>query len=757
MGPKRNIAKPKSRSKSPGVVLTPEKKQRAKKSAEEEKPTRRRNTTNDDTQKRTYKPRTKKPSLILSLQGSPAITEKGRSASGIKNAPLIQPFPKLEPGSRSRSVILSSKDGSLTFVEPDLAPSKPGFSGHTLETLPPTKSKRGIAGGGRGRKWRSASTRAAVEAPSDATLQEREAEYQKKLQTVKSDKLTDDSGIRADVKEHVPPKKRARSTSANHSTTTTINIPPTPKSKSRNQGSPGSFSVKRIKIISPKRSHALLGTPVSAPPEQPSDANDNDDFCSTCGGTGVFICCDSCPRSFHLLCCDPPLRDVPEDNWNCIECMARLGLSPRQVWNDLGMFGPLVNSIYGRIPTEFRLPKRLRDSTFIGVSTGDDHAYHDSSVKPEVSYTKANGAQIPGFNKDESLDIDDLYDKDGNPYLCHKCGLSGLHRRTLTFCDYCPLQWHLDCLPEPMCSAKTRGQKWRCPNHVESLLPSFWSERRSFKDALVLDVAAHNNFLRFNQANNFLIKYNDQPYLTENSHRSLQDYQNFQARSFISNDTEAIDKCISELDTNPGSDDETESGHNVTPDYLQNFALGDRIAAKSSEKSAKLLLMTNADDPDQKPFIYRVPEQQVVLDFVQKSRNIKSAVLRDIHNYDEKIQSEKTRDMEAVRALLNIHVHNDDVPGEEVTKKEVAKKEVAKEEVVTKEDRVVEHSVEKEHKQNGTASKKTTKDVNQPINKVIAPESCGTALTPSEVYELQKIRNLIQIKGKDALLQFLAS
>lgn len=57
----------------------------------------------------------------------------------------------------------------------------------------------------------------------------------------------------------------------------------------------------------------------------------NQDFCSVCRGIGRFLCCDGCPRSFHFMCLEPPLRidELPkEEVWYCRKCKAdRVSLS----------------------------------------------------------------------------------------------------------------------------------------------------------------------------------------------------------------------------------------------------------------------------------------------------------------------------------------------------------------------------------------------------------------------------------------------
>lgn len=51
--------------------------------------------------------------------------------------------------------------------------------------------------------------------------------------------------------------------------------------------------------------------------------NDNANECYICGDGGVLVCCDHCPKSFHLNCHIPRLRSdqLPEE-WKCCECLA---------------------------------------------------------------------------------------------------------------------------------------------------------------------------------------------------------------------------------------------------------------------------------------------------------------------------------------------------------------------------------------------------------------------------------------------------
>ena len=57
----------------------------------------------------------------------------------------------------------------------------------------------------------------------------------------------------------------------------------------------------------------------------PSDAifeGNHHDECYICYNGGDLLCCDFCPKAFHLRCHIPPLTEVPEDDWRCCECTA---------------------------------------------------------------------------------------------------------------------------------------------------------------------------------------------------------------------------------------------------------------------------------------------------------------------------------------------------------------------------------------------------------------------------------------------------
>ncbi|KAI3788479.1 hypothetical protein L2E82_01247 [Cichorium intybus] len=42
--------------------------------------------------------------------------------------------------------------------------------------------------------------------------------------------------------------------------------------------------------------------------------------CLICDLGGDLLCCDSCPRTYHIDCLDPPLKKIPTGKWKCPTC-----------------------------------------------------------------------------------------------------------------------------------------------------------------------------------------------------------------------------------------------------------------------------------------------------------------------------------------------------------------------------------------------------------------------------------------------------
>ncbi|NXE80293.1 AIRE regulator, partial [Cochlearius cochlearius] len=83
-------------------------------------------------------------------------------------------------------------------------------------------------------------------------------------------------------------------------------------------------------LFASSRGHRGAACPAEPPPcLQPSRhdplpaplGQENEDECAVCGDGGELICCDGCPRAFHLACLVPPLPRVPSGMWRCGSCV----------------------------------------------------------------------------------------------------------------------------------------------------------------------------------------------------------------------------------------------------------------------------------------------------------------------------------------------------------------------------------------------------------------------------------------------------
>lgn len=56
--------------------------------------------------------------------------------------------------------------------------------------------------------------------------------------------------------------------------------------------------------------------------EVPAETNNDHhmEFCRVCRDGGELLCCDSCPSAYHTYCLTPPLRTVPDGEWQCPRC-----------------------------------------------------------------------------------------------------------------------------------------------------------------------------------------------------------------------------------------------------------------------------------------------------------------------------------------------------------------------------------------------------------------------------------------------------
>ncbi|XP_018407694.1 PREDICTED: chromodomain-helicase-DNA-binding protein Mi-2 homolog [Cyphomyrmex costatus] len=50
------------------------------------------------------------------------------------------------------------------------------------------------------------------------------------------------------------------------------------------------------------------------------DDDEHMEFCRVCKDGGELLCCDSCTSAYHTHCLNPPLSEIPDDDWKCPRC-----------------------------------------------------------------------------------------------------------------------------------------------------------------------------------------------------------------------------------------------------------------------------------------------------------------------------------------------------------------------------------------------------------------------------------------------------
>ncbi|XP_041752666.2 transcription intermediary factor 1-alpha isoform X2 [Coregonus clupeaformis] len=83
----------------------------------------------------------------------------------------------------------------------------------------------------------------------------------------------------------------------------------------------------------PETQVELEADPQPEPEKAPGVPEDdpNEDWCAVCQNGGELLCCDKCPKVFHLNCHIPTLRESPSGEWFCSFC--RDLTSPEMAYN----------------------------------------------------------------------------------------------------------------------------------------------------------------------------------------------------------------------------------------------------------------------------------------------------------------------------------------------------------------------------------------------------------------------------------------
>ncbi|XP_074545206.1 autoimmune regulator [Halichoeres trimaculatus] len=140
----------------------------------------------------------------------------------------------------------------------------------------------------------------------------------------------------------------------------------------------------------------------------------NDDECAVCKDGGELICCDGCPRAFHLTCLQPPLTSIPSGPWQCEWC-----------------FGNRVKREETQLPLKPLIPQTLQTNTSSTNSLTDISFFSSLSSSSHSSVT----ASVNSGRNLQCLGGE----------LREVCGVCHLGGGDLTHCLQCLQRFHLQC------------------------------------------------------------------------------------------------------------------------------------------------------------------------------------------------------------------------------------------------------------------------------------------------------------------------
>ncbi|GMH12150.1 hypothetical protein Nepgr_013991 [Nepenthes gracilis] len=153
--------------------------------------------------------------------------------------------------------------------------------------------------------------------------------------------------------------------------------------------------------------------------------DENDDLCSICFDAGDLLCCDGCPRAFHIECI--PLSSIPQGTWYCRYCQ--------------NMF----------------LREKFAEHNANAIAAG-----RVAGVDPIEQITKRCIRIV------KTVDFEG-----GSCVLCraHDFSRTGFGPRTVIICDQCEKEYHVGCLrSHRIQDLKELPQgKWFCSPHCNGI------------------------------------------------------------------------------------------------------------------------------------------------------------------------------------------------------------------------------------------------------------------------------------------------
>ncbi|NP_001103484.1 autoimmune regulator [Danio rerio] len=153
----------------------------------------------------------------------------------------------------------------------------------------------------------------------------------------------------------------------------------------------------------------------------------NDDECAVCKDGGELICCDGCPRAFHLSCLVPPLTSIPRGTWRCQLCQSN----------------------------------RLKDRTYTHVQPPATETSSGSAVDFSF-FSSLSSTSLSTVSASSSAQSIGLQSSDGERVgIRMACGICYLTRGELITCPQCLQAYHALCnFPNGRTRCRNCSRSW---------------------------------------------------------------------------------------------------------------------------------------------------------------------------------------------------------------------------------------------------------------------------------------------------------
>jgi hypothetical protein len=200
--------------------------------------------------------------------------------------------------------------------------------------------------------------------------------------------------------------------------------------------------------------------------ESGAESDANDDFCWKCKKSGDLLCCDTCPKSYHLACLG--IKRIPRGEYSCPRCHSK---KHQAVLSDSESSGADSEEDVSQLSDEeeeegMSSGSEVEHSNVCGFCGGVGEllccdgcpsAYHLDCLVPPLHRVPRTDWYCRSCTVSRLNDVEESDDNGAvNEDLCAVCSKAG----NLLCCDYCPRSLHFRCC-EPKIASMPRG-KYKC-------------------------------------------------------------------------------------------------------------------------------------------------------------------------------------------------------------------------------------------------------------------------------------------------------